>query len=1104
MAIKVQFDTANNPLPPRLILATKSGNRIRQLPISDVVFKDTLVNGSEFSFTVHKTACVDRNKKIDESFWRRITDFKLAYCPEYDMWYEIYVQIDENDETVKTCSAVSLGEAELSQINVHDIEINTEADIEREDYKPTVLYSPDDKSISLVDRLLYKAPHYHVKYVDDSIAGIQRTFRFDNKSIYDCYQEVAKEINCLFKFECSKSDDGKIDRAISVYDMENVCRDCGKRGDFVGVCDKCGSSNIRMGYGEDTTIFVSKDNLAENITYSTDVDSVKNCFRLEAGDDLMTATVVNCNPNGSQYIWYISDELKEDMSPALRQRLNDYEEMYELYQDQYGYRPPEDLLTQYNAIVEKYLPFDEELQKIPEQIVGYPQLMTAYYNTIDLQLFLNSGLMPNVDTSGTTAAKEAQKLDGFNLSPIAVSDLESCTPSTAASAALGMAKCLVRGTYQVKVKESSYDAVSHVWCGNFTITNYSDEEDTADSEMVNVTITEDLERYIRQKITRTMAQRSDDITDVSELFKLDLPSFQTEMQKYSMQRLLAFRDACQASLDILIQQGVADKESWASKDDDLYTNLFLPFRDKMSAIESEILQRSNELAVVAGVRDENGGILSDGMQSLIEAHRNEIQEIQNFEAFLGPELWEEFASYRREDTYSNNNYISDGLNNEELFARALEFIAIAEKEIVTSATLQHSVTSTLSDLLSMREFAPIVHMFACGNWIRIEVDENVYRLRLSEYSVQYNDWTLDVEFTDVKFGHDSASDIESVLEQAKNMTTSYGAVTRQAESGKKSKETLDDWASSGFKLTTKIIGGADNQEFIIDESGITGREYIPETGSYSPEQVKLISSGLYVTDDGWLTARTGIGRFTFTNPKTNREETRYGVIADVLVGNMLLSKEAGIYNDSGSVTLDEDGFTLITERGDGAKTFRIIRKNDDGTLTNILSIDSNGNLQLNASSSVETGDGLMTLEEIANKGVDQDQINAAIEVNNGRIMTLVNNRLLETTTQLIQNDNSLEARVTQNEENIGEITTAFRVTANGAEISKSDSDTVMEISNDQISMKVNGQVVTYWNINEQYMPKMVNIPVGGSLRLGSIQFQPRSSGNVSVLWVGDS
>lgn len=48
-------------------------------------------------------------------------------------------------EIVKHLTCTSLGEAELSQINLHGVEINTEADIERYDYvKPTVLFDEAD------------------------------------------------------------------------------------------------------------------------------------------------------------------------------------------------------------------------------------------------------------------------------------------------------------------------------------------------------------------------------------------------------------------------------------------------------------------------------------------------------------------------------------------------------------------------------------------------------------------------------------------------------------------------------------------------------------------------------------------------------------------------------------------------------------------------------------------------------------------------------------------------------------------------------------------------------------------------------------------------
>ena len=291
MAIKIKFDTANTPLPARLILATKAGSMIRELPVNDAKFREGLTDGSEFSFLVYRNRCTDMDGNVDESFWKKITDFRLVYCPEFDMWYELKVDMTESTDTVKSVTARSLGEAELSQINVYGIEVNTETDIDRDDYAPTVLYDGAHPQQSLIDRLLYKAPHYRVAHVDESIASLQRTFAFDGKSVYDCFMEVSQEIGCLFMLECTKADGGGVDRAISVYDLEYHCPVCGQRGEYMPVCDNCGYQTV-PGYGTDTSVFVARENLAQEITYTTNTDAVKNCFRLEAGDDLMTAAVV--------------------------------------------------------------------------------------------------------------------------------------------------------------------------------------------------------------------------------------------------------------------------------------------------------------------------------------------------------------------------------------------------------------------------------------------------------------------------------------------------------------------------------------------------------------------------------------------------------------------------------------------------------------------------------------------------------------------------------------------------------------------------------------------------------------------------------------------
>ena len=70
--------------------------------------------------------------------------------------------------------------------------------------------------------------------------------------------------------------------------------------------------------------------------------------------------------------------------------------------------------------------------------------------------------------------------------------------------------------------------------------------------------------------------------------------------------------------------------------------------------------RENELNIILGVYDNDGNLITKGLQANIEECRNQIQDTLNFKDYLGENLWLDFCAYRREDTYSNDNYISDG------------------------------------------------------------------------------------------------------------------------------------------------------------------------------------------------------------------------------------------------------------------------------------------------------------------------------------------------------------------------------------------------------------------------------------------------------------
>ena len=1098
MAVRIKFDNTHNVIQPTFVLATRAGHKLGTIPATNISVSDSFNSCFELEFQVSQS---DNGNKYH--LWDKITDFKLVWCREWDVWFEMYVSVQDENDMVKNVSCVSLGEAELSQINLYNIEINTEDDIARENYSPTVLYKKDNPNASLLHRIMEKAPHYSIRHVDASITNIQRTFSFNNISLYDAFQNIAEEIDCIFVIDSGTTDNGSISRSVSVYDLETYCAECGHRDSFSGKCPKCGSQNTLTGYGQDTTIFISTENLADNITLTTDNDSVKNCFRLEAGDELMTATIRSCNPNGSQYIWYISDETKNDMSEELVNKLAEYDDTYDYYYNKHELTFSGTTATDYNELVSKYHAYNKDLHTIPNVIVGYPALMNAYYDTIDMYLFLHDNFMPSPELSRTTAALQAARLGSNTLSPVAVQDLSRCSSSTASSAVLSVAKTIVDPRYQVKLKNGVLS--DNIWVGNFTVTNYSDETDTADSVMATVIINDNYETFVKQKLEKVLKSAQDDddsANDITSLFKLALSAFKTEIKKYCLTSLNTFCDACQSCLDLLIEQGVADRETWANQNPDLYTVLYLNYYDKLMALQDEIKIREAEIAIVVGIYDTEGDLKADGIQTLIEQRKVNIQNALNMEQYLGTDLWLEFISYRREDTYSNDNYISDGLDNGELFNRALEFIDVAKKEIYKSATLQHSLSASLKNLLVMKEFEPIVDKFSVGNWIRVKVNNEVYRLRLISYSIDFDDLdNISIEFSDVKKYVDGASDSEDIINQAASMASSYDAVTRQASQGSKSKKQLENWVTKGLALTKmKIIDSADNQNITWDSHGLLCREYRTVTDDYSDKQLKIINRGLYLTDDSWLTSKAGIGDFTFYNPESGKIEEAYGVIADTLVGNLILSEKVGVYNTNNSIVMDKNGLTITTDAtSDGVNTMALtvqrktIDANENEIITPVMYLDGDGNLVMTGSLRIQssTDDDIETLNDLCDINRFNGQITEAVHTEAQTIYNSIDERyrdiIDETTAQL----ESYKADIGQ----------YMQFNDDGLTLGALSSNFKTIIDNRGMYFKEGDITVAYINNNQLYIPNAV---IEKALMLGKFFFNPHSNndGGVSLTWQG--
>ena len=952
------MDTSGNVEDISFVLAKKNGDKLGNIVnVDNIVAKHSMKEASNITFAVHKKM----NDNIIKC-WNDIKDLKLVWIPEWDMWYEITVEVNEKDENIKNVSGKTLGEAELSQIMLYGIEINTETDIAREDYKiPTTFYNPDHPEASLMDRLLTdKAPHYKIKHIDKSLMNLQRTFTFDDTSIYDALQEVSEELDCLFIFGCGSDENGKPERTISVYDLEANCIDCGNRDTFVHKCPKCGSTNIILGYGEYTNVFISRDNLADEITYSVDTDSVKNCMKLEAGDDLMTAAIRSCNPNGTDYIYYFPDETREEMSPELQEKLKSYDALYEKYQSDYNFTINDSFVTNYNSLVNKYKTYEESLKntEIKNPIVGYPKLMRIYFDTIDMVQLLRNKLMPPVDKPDNNAKSQGEYLMANLPSSASTTSLKNLSVSTADNIMVMLAQSIVKGVFKVTVTNTTLS--NNVWKGKFNLENYADKDDKFTSQFVSISINENYESYVKQRIDSILARSDENYYDIVGLFKQDMTVFKSQLKKYCLNTLQIFQKCCQSCIDMMVQQGISSNSTssiYGINTKVLYENVYIPYYNKMNAIQDEIKVREDELYTVEGKYNNQNQLVQDGIQIEIERIITEVQDALNFKNYIGIDLYKEFSSFIRMDKFSNDNYISDGLNNTDLMKNAIEFITVATKELFKSATLQHSITGTIKNFLRMKEFEPVTNNFKNGNWICVGIDDKVYQLRIVEYEIDFSDTqNISVTFSDVISTPDGMTDLESILANSSKMATSYSGVVRQSTINTDFKNKMNEMIAKGLSMTnTKIVSNADNQDIIWDEHGLLCREYDDIISDYTDSQLKIINHGIYITDDNWKTARAGIGNFIYYDPQDKTYKESYGVIADTLVSNLILTSEVGIYNEEKSIEMAKDGIIVTTNTMN--KNVFTIRKeitDDEGNVTyeRQLYIDDNGNIRLAGNASI--------------------------------------------------------------------------------------------------------------------------------------------------------
>lgn len=911
---------------PAVFLCDKRLKKIGQIPhINEFSVVTNFNSNNECNFIVYKYCDGNINP-----LWDDIVDFAVIMVNGLEIrdkktgvfnkigfgLFEIKIDIDETDCTVKKVNGVSLQEKELSDSKC-TLEINTEDDIGRDDYDeayPTLFYRTDGhKEASLLHRILTYAPHYTIGHVDDSLKNINREFSCKDTPILDFLHTIGEEIGCVFIFD-------PYSRTINAFDLTDHCLDCEDNRHIIdGICQKCGGSNIEHGYGKDISLYVDTKNLAEQITLKGDADSVKNCFKLEAGDDEITNLVGQRLIGNSNYIWTFSQDELNRMSKELKDRYLSYTEYVKTFQSEFN-----TLWDEYNELLK---------DKTMWQTNKFPKSYSDFSKASEVFDVIKSTIKYTYISNKATALSTLSKMILKYANLIASSEYTVEYAKNANGVSKYNCTYTQDGNYEVI---SSWSGYLYIYKKNHTdedgnnldeyyspIWNLSVKKGYQNTPNSNNAFSNDYYMYMKQMLDYAMLQSkttykvkydtdyTNNIPDTSDKYY-----YKNFFKEYSVDQLQSWYDAYQTCNTIIFEQNniisTNPEDEISKKFYYIIENGSISSKTIYEALKEKYEAFCNEIEIWIKKYEEY--IKQDDEQMKLKNDRiNEINNLCNIRDYLGEDLYMELISYKKEETYSNQNFTSDVIDDNKKMENVENFILAAKDAISKACQLQYTVTTKMANVLSDMDYVNVYDTFILGNYIRLRVDNKLIRLRLTSLSFDFDN----IEQTDVTFSEasilgsdDIYSKIQQTLSQSQSLATSFGYVQKQSTSNDKKLNNFDKLFTEGLDATNTLIKNAENQTTIIDNHGILTRKYLPDMDDYSPYQMRITNSTIGFTTNNWDTIKAAFGEFFWNG------EWKFGLIAESLVGREIIGNDLTIMNESGTYEMTDNGFFITSKDGE--------------------------------------------------------------------------------------------------------------------------------------------------------------------------------------------
>ena len=319
----------------------------------------------------------------------------------------------------------------------------------------------------------------------------------------------------------------------------------------------------------------------------------------------------------------------------------------------------------------------------------------------------------------------------------------------------------------------------------------------------------------------------------------------------------------------------------------------------------------------------------DSVSAQLDAISSRLNILSYFASTPG--LLRELNCYWIEGDYTNDNIaVLEETTPEEEIDLANELLEAGYIELGKVCQPRFSFSLESVDATKQYEFREQMRLLELGKIITIEKEEGLwYYPALLEISINLdNSEEFTMAFANAMrlddWGYTYADLISDASSASRKVSANWQDILayskERAEISSLIKDPLDTTLRASFANMV-------NQEFTVDKNGILGRKKVSETSDeFEGEQVRLINNLLIFTDDNWETAKTALGKIYYTNEEGN-QVTSYGLIAETIIGSLIMGERLKIHNAQSTVELGAEGITI--KRPDKTVVFSA---KPDGTL----------------------------------------------------------------------------------------------------------------------------------------------------------------------------